>query len=296
MMNLQLEKVDIDRKATLKQLLELYLYEFSAFTLEDVNETGRFEYDYLDHYWTEEGRVPYFIMIDGSFAGFALIRHIEEENERYYSVAEFFVLKKFRSCLIGRQAANRLFNHYQGNWNVGVLKENHSAREFWRSTVSSYTEGMYNEEINSEGNTEFTFASGMAGETHSKSTSFMECLDSFLAAWRSSSIHELEPFISKQYRAREIKHGEIIDFGYEESISGWEQGFDFVKENRAASILQVKATIPLKKDEFIAIIHATIELDGKKMETANLFFNTFKKSRDGEWALLRSYIESGIQN
>lgn len=37
---------------------------------------------------------------------------------------------------------------------------------------------------------------------------------------------------SEDYKASEITGGKIIDFGYAESIEGWEQGFNFVKKIR----------------------------------------------------------------
>lgn len=55
---------------------------------------------FLDHYWTEAGRHPYFIRVDGTLAGFVLIREIAMA---YYSVAEFFVMKKYRNQGVGQQ-------------------------------------------------------------------------------------------------------------------------------------------------------------------------------------------------
>ncbi len=125
-------------------------------------------------------------------------------------------------------------------------------------------------------------------------TIFQEFLDTYIAAWRNSSLNELKNCISKDYKAREITGGEVVDFGYDESISGWEQGFHFVKENDAEWELDIKSVLPLRKDEILVIISATIVIQGKRIETANLFFQTFKKNSLNEWALVRSYIEAGI--
>jgi hypothetical protein len=48
--------------------------------------------------------------------------------------------------------------------------------------------------------------------------------EEFLAAWKKSSIIEMERYISHDYQAREISNGEIFDFGYEESIKRVEAG------------------------------------------------------------------------
>ena len=125
---------------------------------------------------------------------------------------------------------------------------------------------------------------------------FKKFLDTYIEAWRSSSLTELKNCISKDYKAREISGGEIDDFGYEQSINGWEQGFQFVKENGAEWEVQVMSMLPLRKDEFLVIISATMVIQGNRIETANLFFQTFKRNSIDEWALVRSYIEAGIPN
>jgi hypothetical protein len=123
---------------------------------------------------------------------------------------------------------------------------------------------------------------------------FRQFLNTFIDAWKQSSITNMAKFISNDYQAREITRGEIVDFGYEESISGWEQGFDFVMENGAKWEINQISIIVLRENEMLAILSATIIIPGKTMETANLFFDTFKKSDDNYWQLIRSYIEAGV--
>ncbi|MDV4151353.1 hypothetical protein R0131_10925 [Clostridium sp. AL.422] len=124
--------------------------------------------------------------------------------------------------------------------------------------------------------------------------SFSVFLDTFLNAWRTSSLIELKELISYEYQGREITGGDLTDFGYEESVNGWEQGFNFAKENSAQWNIKVVSIIPLRKDETMAILSATLVIQGKSLETANLFFNTFKKINNIDWKLARSYIEAGI--
>ena len=124
--------------------------------------------------------------------------------------------------------------------------------------------------------------------------SFSIFLDTYLNAWRTSSLEQLAELISKDYQAREITGGEIDDFGYEESISGWEQGFQFAKENKAQWDIKVISILPLREEETMAILSATLEIQGKRLETANLFFQTFRKDNNTDWKLIRSYIEAGV--
>lgn len=123
---------------------------------------------------------------------------------------------------------------------------------------------------------------------------FREFLDAFLDAWERSSITDLENFISTDYKAREISGVEMADFGYDESINGWQQGFDFVKENEAQWDVNEISTLPLRENEMLVTLSASIIIQGKPMKTVNLFFDTFKKTEGGDWKLIRSYIEAGV--
>ena len=124
--------------------------------------------------------------------------------------------------------------------------------------------------------------------------SFSVFLDKYLDVWRNSSLVDLKELISQDYKAREITGRDIVDFGYEESINGWEQGFNFAKENNAKWNIKVVSILPLREDETMAILSATMIIKGKALETANLFFQTFKTNNNNDWKLVRSYIEAGI--
>jgi hypothetical protein len=94
-------KVAIEKKAILRNLMELYQYDMSQFEDDsdnDVNEYGLFDYKYLDHYWTEKGRHPFFMMKSGKLVGFVLVREINEtvNKQQKFSIAEFFILRKYR--------------------------------------------------------------------------------------------------------------------------------------------------------------------------------------------------------
>jgi hypothetical protein len=125
-------------------------------------------------------------------------------------------------------------------------------------------------------------------------TSFRQFLDTYLDIWRNSSLSELKDLISKDYKAREITDEIIVDFGYEESINGWEQGFNFVKDNKAQWDLNVISIITLRDDKTMVLLSATLVIQGKSTQNANLFFQTSQKDSIDGWKLIRSYIESGI--
>lgn len=148
---ISIDKATIEEKSVLRNLMELYNYDFTEFDPEDVNEHGLYGYKYFDHYWTDEGRYPFLVRVDGKYAGFALVRVIEFGYDIYtFSMAEFFVMKKYRKTGVGKYIAMELFNKFKGKWKVAVIEENKPAQLFWRKVVQEYTGGKF-EEVREEG-------------------------------------------------------------------------------------------------------------------------------------------------
>lgn len=148
-MKISIEEVPFAQKFILRHLMELYQYDFSEISEDDISEQGLFGYKYLDHYWTEERRTPYLIRINSKIAGFAFVNghlvHLREKNAR--SLAEFFVLRKYRRQGIGTEVAQRVFSTHAGPWEVTVNDFNKAALAFWRSAISNYTGGQYQEKF-----------------------------------------------------------------------------------------------------------------------------------------------------
>ena len=59
--DVELESVAVENKFVLQHLLELCRHDYSEFDGSAVGPHGLFGYKYLDHYWTEAGRHPFFI-------------------------------------------------------------------------------------------------------------------------------------------------------------------------------------------------------------------------------------------
>ena len=123
--------------------MQLYLYDFSEIDGGDVNEGGEFPYRWLDHYWTESGRNPFLVYSDGRIAGFVLVRTdaTAGRGPDTKSVAEFFIMRKFRRMGIGRKAAFQVFDRFRGAWEVadpgkpgrpGILESSDRRIHGWR--------------------------------------------------------------------------------------------------------------------------------------------------------------------
>lgn len=146
-MGIELWHATLNDKPVLRNLLELCQHDYSEYDGMDVDEHGLFGYSYLDNYWTEADRHPFLIKVSGKLAGFVLVRTINDaENAPVHSIAEFFVLRKYRRQGIGRQTAHQIFDMFSGTWSVAQEKDNLPAQVFWRKIIAEYTDGKYEEE------------------------------------------------------------------------------------------------------------------------------------------------------
>ena len=144
-MNVLLKKIPVEDKQVLRNLLELYQYDFSEYDKKDVNKHGLYGYKYLDHYWTDSGRHPFFILLDGNLAGFVMVNHfcyLCKPGEAK-SISEFFVMKKYRRMGVGEKAARAVIEMFPGRWEVVQHPENKSSMEFWEKVISEITRGQY---------------------------------------------------------------------------------------------------------------------------------------------------------
>jgi predicted acetyltransferase len=147
-MNYELIKATINDKEILKNLMQFYFYDFSEYVEAHLEENGLFgAYKYLDEYWTEDSRFPYLVKLNGSYAGFALVRLVHSEEKTYYSIAEFFIMKKYRRTGLGKLVAHDIFNLYKGQWEVFQIEKNVPAQHFWRKVIDEYTNGAFTEKL-----------------------------------------------------------------------------------------------------------------------------------------------------
>ena len=146
-----LQSVAAADRQVVANLLQLYLHDFSEFAAVgtdhgEVLADGRFAYDWLDAYWQQDGRFPFTLHADGRLAGFALVnRWSALDRPVEQSVAEFFVLRKYRRAGIGSAAARRLFGDFGGRWEVPVAWYNAPALAFWRRAIPPAADGPVEE-------------------------------------------------------------------------------------------------------------------------------------------------------
>ncbi len=130
-----------EQEPILANLLELYAYDFSEFHDLELGCNGRFGYGDLLLYWSEPGRHPFLVWVEGKLAGLVLVKRGSEVSgdESVWDVAEFFVLRRYRRRGIGTQVAHEVWRQFPGRWEVRVMESNTAARVFWAHAISMLT-------------------------------------------------------------------------------------------------------------------------------------------------------------
>jgi|SRR5271157_424005 len=125
----------------LANLLELYAHDFSEFHDLEIGADGRFGYRRLPLYWSEPGRHPFLVCVEGKLAGLVLVKRGSEVsgNEAIWDMAEFFVLRGYRRHGIGSHTAHEVWRRFPGLWEVRVMESNVSAHHFWARAISLFT-------------------------------------------------------------------------------------------------------------------------------------------------------------
>jgi predicted acetyltransferase len=140
----KLENATIDKWDLLQNLLFLYAYDFSIFTDDDVSECGNYNFGrLLRYYWNEKNPDPIIIRFDENIAGFVMLKFVDYKSEERLSIAEFFILKKYRKKGLGSFVAERIFDNHKCKWYLDVVIANKPADKFWRKVVENYTDGEY---------------------------------------------------------------------------------------------------------------------------------------------------------
>lgn len=150
-MDFKLVQASREYKEAIKNLMQFYMYDFSEYVECDVGEDGLFAaYAGLEDYWKEENhKFPYIVKKDEKYVGFILVRFIETGKRNYFSIAEFFIMKKYRRKGIGIAVAQQVFNLHKGQWEVYQKENNQPAQQFWNKVITEYTKGQFEERLES---------------------------------------------------------------------------------------------------------------------------------------------------
>jgi predicted acetyltransferase len=132
-------------ESTLRNLLHLYIHDFSEFLGMKPSEEGWFSYPALPLYLSDTGRAAFLVRSEGALVGFALVTQgsVVTGDPAVFDVAEFFVVRGIRRRGVGEAAAHELFRLFPRKWEVRVADYNEAAQCFWRNAIEHFTCGEF---------------------------------------------------------------------------------------------------------------------------------------------------------
>lgn len=144
-MNVDLRTPSRSERGLIRQMMELYLHDFSEFDGSDLDEHGQFGYGDLDYFWFEPTHAAFLVTVDNRLAGFVLVDNEVALDNSERSITEFFIMRKYRRQGVGQQVATAVFNQFPAKWEVRVIAENVPAQKFWRQVIAAYTDDQFKE-------------------------------------------------------------------------------------------------------------------------------------------------------
>jgi len=139
----------IEQRPLFARLMQLYAYDFTESTGDDIGEDGLFRAPSVETCWSDPERHPFLIRAGGACAGFVIVgrRSRLVEGRACGDVAEFFVLRRYRRSGVGARAAALAFDAFPGPWEVRQMGRATAATAFWRKVIERYTGGRFREVV-----------------------------------------------------------------------------------------------------------------------------------------------------
>ncbi len=137
-MSISLHKVLEIEKEILRNMMMIYRQEL-------LGQENPEEYKYFELYFSNKDYRPYFIKHKKNIIGFALVNRYSVTEKGLFSIAEFYIEKKYRNRGLGRVAAYQVFDLFHGKWEIRELQSNKKAQIFWRNVIQEYTHGNFSE-------------------------------------------------------------------------------------------------------------------------------------------------------
>ncbi|KZN66411.1 hypothetical protein N473_08455 [Pseudoalteromonas luteoviolacea CPMOR-1] len=134
-MSIEVRKANFDDFSAFKMLWQFYQYHQSSFSLEDIDEQGKF---YIDESYLEEvlrGQDEcnaYIVLSEQLIVGFVTVEPTEIMGEEMPELSDIFILPKYRNQGIAQLVIELLMHTKEYNeWHVAVYRNDKNALSFW---------------------------------------------------------------------------------------------------------------------------------------------------------------------
>lgn len=136
---IKLRKVQAEDRDLLWNINQKYLYEMTNFYDDPMDENGNYQYGHFDDYFTDPGRIAYFLYNENILIGFAFLcpySNIGQEPD--YTMAEFTIFPAYRRKHYAMNAAKMILNRHPGKWEIKYNEMNLGAKTLWNAVTAPF--------------------------------------------------------------------------------------------------------------------------------------------------------------
>lgn len=119
------------------RLMQLYYFEASAWSDEDILPEGLYDCDHADveARLREQPDWARLLWLDGQLCGFVLVDDVDFQDRRIQELADIFILPKHRGKGIAAAVVRALVTPETGQWLLATFRKDLRAEEFWRRNL-----------------------------------------------------------------------------------------------------------------------------------------------------------------
>ncbi len=133
----------LDDYPIIQNMGRFYVYDMSEYMRDEAGwqmpENGLYECIDFKKYWQTDDAFPFLIRYKGELAGFVIVDKKGSDDKIDYNMAQFYIIRKFKGKGLGKFVAYHCFDTFKGMWEVMVMPHNTGAYQFWKKTITSYT-------------------------------------------------------------------------------------------------------------------------------------------------------------
>lgn len=137
MNELSIEPATLKDKTPLFRLLQLYFFDSTRWSDEDLQEDGLYECeeDGLLSYFNEDGGDrAYILRVNGKLAGFVLVEDIPFQGKIISEFADLFVVPKYRRLGLASAATTQIVINSEKPWLFSIFRKDREAMRYWQAS------------------------------------------------------------------------------------------------------------------------------------------------------------------
>jgi predicted acetyltransferase len=137
MNELSIGPASLEDKTLLFRLLQLYFFESTRWSNEDLQEDGLYDCEeegLLNYFDLNNGDGAYILRVNGKPAGFALVENVLFEGKKLSEFADLFVLPKYRRLGLASAATIQIVINSKHAWLFSIFRKDQEAIRYWHAS------------------------------------------------------------------------------------------------------------------------------------------------------------------